>query len=233
MIDRLGTLRSWLLRAATALLAFAFAMPACTVLLWRDDRSLRTEEIQIDAPTAYRVEDCPTAFFVHLPEAAVRTLRGHAPELPTDLAWLRVQAHDDGFADNLRLACDEDRPHIVCLNLFRRAPGQPAFWAIDPVRWGTWLSTPSWAARHADARCDVAILAERPRLLGPPVHGLAIAYATCNDDGTPVLTRIALTPLALAGDTLLAAAVVVTVAIAIPIYPFVWFGQQIAGDDTK
>ena len=221
----------WLLRTLTLLLAAVFALPACTLLVWQDNRSHMTARME-PAPSlrAFRDPEVPTAFVVQLDAAAVQQLRSHAPELPPQLEWLRVRARHEAFAERLAAACQPDTRWPVRLVLFRDAPDVAAFWTLDPTYAVADLGLgTNWRPHYEAAACDVVLLSTPPATLGSPVPAVTLEYATRRDDGTPLLVRIALTPLALALDAVGAALVAVAVVAMIPLAPIAWLVHELGG----
>jgi hypothetical protein len=215
-------------RIATTLgcvLGCAVALPSCTFALWRDDRSLTLTAIE-SAPAAthaYRLPGHPQAIALHLSPAAVQALREHAPELPPTPGWLRVRVPWLTGRDS------ETPPRRVNLVLYRDAPGEPPLWTVDPPRHNErklWYPA-DWRELYERAACDVSVLAEPPAARGAEVE-VTIACATRGDDGKPVLLRVALTPLMVAGDCVLVAVAVPVLAVALPI---AWLAHTVSTYD--
>jgi hypothetical protein len=192
-------------------------------MLWQDNRSHGLTPI--DAPPAlraFRDPDGPTAFVVHVPPAAVRALREHAPELPVGIEWLRVHTRNRELLRERPAA--EDEPAPLRLVLFRDAPDAAAFWALNPPRHlmrKLW-SPIDWRRHYEHSACEVTYLPTAPPVLGAALDGVAVEYATRADDGTPVLARIALTPVAMVGDCVFVAAGVTAVVVWVAVLPIAW-----------
>jgi hypothetical protein len=203
-------------------LGCALALPSCTFALWRDNRSLARTEIECSpaAAEAYRLRGHPHAIALHLSPAAVQALREHVPELPPTLGWLHVRVPWLTGSD----AETPSRP--VNLVLYRDVPGEPPFWTVDPPEANErklWYPA-DWRELYERVACDVWVLAEPPAARGAEVE-VTFACATRGDDGTPVLLRVALTPVMVAGDCVLVAVAVPVLAVALPI---AWIVQAAA-----
>jgi hypothetical protein len=219
------------LRVAAALLACALATSACTWMLWRDNRSLRHAHVTV-APelNAWRLQGDPCAFVLQLPVAAVDALLVCVPELPCCVEWLEVRPRGDGTAKALAAASFSESPRTLRVVAFRNKTGAPVEWAFEP--YDAAIKAPfggvDRGAYYREAACDVRILASPPAL-GEPI-AVALDYTTRNDDGTPVLARIALTPITLAGDAILVACATVAAAGMIAVLPIAWPLHLIFGD---
>lgn len=228
-------LRLWLLRALTALLAFAFALPACTAMLWSDNRSLTVTDVTAPPELrAFRLAKEPTAIVLELPPAARAALRVHAPELPDDLQWVRLRPHgsdDAAIVAHIDRACARDARWPLRIVVFRDPPDTPLVWTFEPDLFTYAMFGKSSDVAHLrSATCDVTLLAGRPDDLGEAIPSITLDHAVANDDGTLLVARIALTPVALALDAVGAALFVTAVVVAIPLLPFAWLAHQIAGD---
>lgn len=229
------TLRPWLSRALTALLALLFALPACTAMLWSDNRSLAMTDVAAPPELrAFRLAKEPTAIVLELPPAARAALRVHAPELPDNLQWVRLRPHgsdDAAIAAHIDRACARDARWPLRIVVFRDPPDTPLAWTFEPDLFTYAMFGKSSDVAHLRrAACDVTPLPTRPDDLGEAIPSITLDHAVVNDDGTLLVARIALTPVALALDAVGAALFVAAAVVAIPLLPFAWLVQELAGD---
>lgn len=214
----------WLRNAAIAALALVFAQPACwTSAVWRDNRShdqvWRAEPPQM---RAFRAQNVAGEFLVQLPPQAMATLRSMQPALPPGEPWLRVRPLEHGATVATVLALAGERgvdlhaelaivddpasggrtvrfqaycyvgPSSPLRELFRGLPGVARIDLFEPFR-----------SAQLDVPCAVQAEFAPPEDLGAELPDFRCSEVRILDDGTHVVKRLALTPLAVLGDVLM------------------------------
>jgi len=194
-----------LARTVASLAVISLVLPACTMVLWRDNRTHEYEDIP--NARAYHLFDHTEAFVVALDEAAVARLRECAPECAA-ATWCEVRLPSVGDAVAFFRRRDKE------LWLLHEA-GSPPSWYVGERAQPRKLAPQAPPTRIA---CTVTPLAAAPASLGSEIEGLGVVDVVVHDDGTPLAVRIAATPLAMAFDGTVvvvgAAAVVATIVLS-------------------
>ena len=220
--DRRGL--RWLRNAAIATLALVFAQPACfTSAVWRDDRShdqvWRAETPQM---RAFRAQNAAGEFLVQLPPQAMATLRSMQPALPPGEPWLRVRPLEHGATVATVLALAGDRngdlhPELAIVDdptgdgrtvRFQAYsfggtshPLHEVFRALPGVARTDLFSL--FRSYSLDVPCAIQAEFAPPDDLGAELLDFRCSEERILDDGTHVVKRLALTPLAVLGDVLM------------------------------
>lgn len=218
--------RTWPWHAGTALLALVFAQPACfTMNTWADDRSRQTlHEAEPPHARAHRVSGDEGAIAFELPAERAVHLHGVCPEIPATACWIVIEPleHRQTAATLLAIACAKGlsygaTPYApVDVGLVDDSSSGTITWRL---RWrhssGRSLPDviprlPGFSKRAAlytwyrfDVPCKVIVSSTEPMGLAEPIPAFSFTHELVRDDGTPVVTRLLVTPFAVLGDLLL------------------------------
>lgn len=201
-----------------------FAQPACfTSAVWRDDRS-HNQVFRVETPQmrVFRAKNIAGEFLVQLPPQAMATLCSMQPALPPGAPWLRVRPLEHGATVATVLALAGDRggdlhPWLTIVDdptgdgrtvrfqaycfggsgnplreVFRSLPGVSRTYLFDLFR-----------SYSLDVPCAIQAELSQPDDLGTELLHFQCREERILDDGTHVVKRLALTPLAVLGDVLM------------------------------
>jgi hypothetical protein len=219
-----------LLAAATCALALLFTQPACfTAMTWRDDRSwAAVAEVEAPELRAFLVGDPgnrrapePTRLVLQVPEALRGALQAVAPASAPATEWIEVEPLEHAHTVIAVLAVQSatrdaratldvvEEPNGV-LTLRLRCRARTGFPGVTPTEelgrhlpgfcFDFGLYFPYY---DLDVPCRTTPRVGEPEATAHELRAFAVRHVRYRDDGTPLVTKLVLTPLAVAGDLLL------------------------------
>lgn len=206
------------IRALSIALAAVFALPSCmTMQLWsNDDRWRVTTEIDKRGFSAFLDKE-GTGCILELPSPVARQVSALVPSLPATAHWVRVVPHGSEaeratLADFLALDAARRPLDWIALRISTE-PGQPPRVSVHvhlfpgsrlryfpELRWQLSLYGKTY---YLDVACELVPLEQAPKDRGEQLRSFQIEHYAPTADGMHTTSKLALTPLALAGDVLL------------------------------
>lgn len=202
------------LRAVTALLAAIFALPSCfTFMVWQDDRSRTTEgKCEKTVPMVLPADgERPMRLAVKASPGTLAAVHSVIPEVPTAAPWLVIEVvdHPESLAWMVSHGASLRDGGLQLVEPVDGTPPRIELEYWQPDSWPNMPGTvkyrsPVGIGRRLRLACRVSSAASLPDGAVPATfETFEITRERVSDDGTPIVRRVLLTPLALAGDVLL------------------------------
>lgn len=206
-------------------LALVFTLPSClTSGVWRDNRTHATETLAAIGPEEadYIPElrairpSVAGGLVLDLPPAAAERLHALLPHIPATTRFLGVRP--TAYAESVHLltalATTTSAPRLS-VDLVDDPDDQPPYVAIICSVWslkdnrllaslpGFHRTADLWWTATLEVRCETEPLAALPANANERLRQLSLHEVRVLDDGTPLLAKIAWTPLTVLGDLVL------------------------------
>ena len=221
-----ATLRSRVRSFGAFPLALLFTLPSCiTSGVWRDDRTHATRTLaaiepdeadDVPALQAIRLPNAAGALVLDLPPTAAERLHALLPHIPATTRFLAVRptAYTESIQLLTALAMTTSTPRLS-VEVVDDPDDQPPHVAIVCSVWslmdnrliaelpGFHRTADLWWTATLDVRCDTEPLPALPANATERLRRLPLREVHVQDDGTPLLAKIAWTPLTVLGDLVL------------------------------